>query len=59
MMPILCELPIKANTNLAGFKNLQGFQNDISGNVYQYPASYPLKKYSCSFDGTNTVMVRN
>ncbi len=47
MMPILCELPIKTNTNLAGF------------HVYQDPASYPLKKYSCSFDRTNTVMVRN
>lgn len=32
---------------------------DIAGTVYQGPANYPLKQYRCSFDGTNTVMVRN
>jgi len=33
--------------------------NDIAGTVYLGPAVYPLKKYSCTFNGTNTVTVRN
>ncbi|MFC2151386.1 ubiquinol-cytochrome c reductase iron-sulfur subunit [Bacteroidota bacterium] len=32
---------------------------DIAGTVYQGPASYPLKQYSCYFNGINTVRVTN
>ncbi len=32
---------------------------DIAGTVYQGPASYPLKRYNCFFDGVNTVRVTN
>jgi Rieske Fe-S protein len=33
--------------------------NDIAGTVYLGPAKYPLKRYSCTFDGVNTVRVTN
>ncbi len=33
--------------------------NDIAGTVHLGPAVYPLKKYSCTFNGTNSVIVRN
>ncbi len=33
--------------------------NDIAGTVYLGPAKYPLKRYSCTYDGVNTVRVTN